>query len=119
MSPDLQYEKGETPETESQVPVLARLAKAGNKEPFEKLVDIFQKEIFRMVYYRTQSYMDAEDLTQEVFIKAYESLHTLREVHYFKSWLFKIAINRVRDFKRKKQIFVFLGTEKREERRGI
>ena len=47
--------------------------------------------------------MDAEDITQEVFMQAYKNLSGLKKVDRFKSWLFSIAVNRVRDFNRKKR----------------
>jgi len=50
--------------------------------------------------------MDAEDITQEVFMQAFRKLPGLKKVERFKSWLFSIAINRVRDFSRKKRFRV-------------
>ena len=54
-----------------------------------------------MVYYRTRSRMDAEDLTQEIFLKAYKNLSKLKKMERFQSWLFTIALNRIHDFYRK------------------
>jgi RNA polymerase sigma-70 factor (ECF subfamily) len=85
-------------------------AKAGNRCAFERLIEQFQEHIFRMVYFRTRSKMDAEDLTQEIFIKAFNGLHNLREDMLFKSWLFSIAANRVRDFHRKKKFQQLFST---------
>jgi len=79
---------------------------------------MFQDEIFRMVYYRIGSRMDAEDLTQEIFEKALRNLRGLRKVQRFRSWLFSIAVNRVRDFKRKKRFLVFLGGKDEGENLG-
>lgn len=76
-------------------------AKAGNTVAFGRLTDLFHDKIFRMVYYRTRSRMDAEDLTQDIFIKAFNGLSGLRENSRFKGWLFSIAANRVRDFHRR------------------
>jgi len=47
-------------------------AKAGNQRAFERLANHYYGEIFRMIYYRTQSRVDAEDITQEIFLKAYK-----------------------------------------------
>lgn len=46
--------------------------------------------------------MDAEDLTQDVFLQAFKNLHRLKEAENFRSWLFRIALNKIRDFHRKK-----------------
>lgn len=95
-----------------QITSLVERARDGDRTAFEQLVSLFQDSIFRMVYYRTRSRMDAEDLTQEVFIKAFENLSNLRDLERFRTWLFRMAINRVRDFHRKKRVLAFLGTTK-------
>ncbi len=78
-------------------------AKSGNRQAFEQLVTLFHEQVFRMVFYRTRSRMDAEDLTQEIFMKAFSGLNRLKEADKFKSWLFRIAANRVNDFHRRKK----------------
>lgn len=76
-------------------------AVAGNSMACEQLMGLFQKDIFRMVYYRTRSPMDAEDLTQEIFLQAFKNLSGLKDTDKFKSWLYSIALNKIRDFHRK------------------
>ena len=83
-------------------------AKSGDRASIEELAILFHKEIFRMVYYRTGSRMDAEDLTQEIFIKMSKNLNSLKDPSRFKAWLYSIALNRVRDFYRKKKLLSFL-----------
>ena len=92
----------------SQVTFLVEKARGGSRTAFEELVNIFHVRIFRMAYYRTQSHMDAEDLTQEIFIQAFRNLFKLKKVDLFRAWLFSIAVNRVRDFLRKKRLMTFL-----------
>jgi len=82
---------------------LVAKAMSGNRMALERLAGIFHEDVFRMVYYRTRSTMDAEDITQEIFIQAFKNLSRLRSTDRFKSWLFSIAVNRVRDFYRKKR----------------
>ena len=82
---------------------LVKRAKAGSRSAFAELVDLFQDDIFKMVFYRIRTQMDAEDITQEVFMQAFRKLSGLKKVERFKSWLFSIAVNRVRDFNRKKR----------------
>jgi len=90
-----------TPDALTATELLVEKARAGNRTAFERLAGLFHEDIFRMVYYRTRSKMDAEDLTQEIFIRAFNNVSKLKEVNRFKSWLFSIAANRVRDFHRK------------------
>jgi len=78
-------------------------ARAGHRASFEKLIAVSQEEIFRMIYYRTRSRFDAEDLTQEVYLRAFKNIHRLKNGGRFRSWLYGIAINCVRDFHRKRR----------------
>lgn len=93
----------------SQMTSLVNKSKDGSQAAFSRLVDLFQDDIFRMVYYRTRSSMDAEDITQEIFLQAFKNLSRLKQEDRFRSWLFRIAINRIRDFYRKKRFLSFFG----------
>ena len=73
-------------------------------------MDHFYNDIFRMVYYRLPTRMDAEDLTQEDFMQMIKSLPNLKDSSLLRPWLFRIALNRVRDFHRKKSILSFFGS---------
>jgi len=97
------------------ISILARQAGEGNRHAFEQLVELFHGRIFRMVYCRIGSRMDSEDLTQEIFIKAYRKVGTLRDPGRFGSWLYRIALNRIRDFGRKQKLYRLLGLEKGKE----
>jgi RNA polymerase sigma-70 factor (ECF subfamily) len=87
------------------------VAQAQNGDPtaFHRLVDQFQPKIYRMIFYRTRSRMDAEDLTQDVMLKAYKNIGRLKSSEVFRSWLYRIAINRVKDYYRKKQFRALFG----------
>jgi RNA polymerase sigma-70 factor (ECF subfamily) len=91
---------------ECHVALLAERARDGSRAAFEQLVRLFENEVFRMIYYRTLSHADAEDLTQDVFMRAYRNLSKLENTDRFRPWLFSIALNRVWDFLRRRQ---FLG----------
>jgi RNA polymerase sigma-70 factor (ECF subfamily) len=100
------------------IKILVRAAIDGNRSSFEQLVEIHQGGIFRMVYARVQSKTDAEDLVQDVFLKAYGSLRALRDPELFKAWLYRIAVNKVKDFHRKQRfasLFSFTQEEKEQD----
>jgi RNA polymerase sigma-70 factor (ECF subfamily) len=78
-------------------------ARGGDRSALGELIAEFQEDIFRMVYYRTRSRMDAEDLTQEIFLKVFDNLPALKDPRMFRSWLFRIAVNKVYDYHRKKR----------------
>ena len=65
----------------------------GRKDAFEKLVDKYQKVILNVAYRMTGNLDDAEDVTQAVFLKAYNNLSLFKLEHKFFSWLYRIAIN--------------------------
>jgi len=84
-------------------------AREGDRVAFGYLVSLFYEDIFRMAYFRTHSEIDAEDLAQDIFIQAFKGLKRLKKADRFRSWLFSIAVNRVRDFQRRRQLFSFFG----------
>jgi RNA polymerase sigma-70 factor (ECF subfamily) len=104
----------------SEIELLVYKARTGNRFAFNQLINIFQDDIFKMVFYRTRSHMDAEDLTQDIFFQAFKNLSKLKSIEKFKSWLFSIAINRIRDFYRKKRFRdMFSSDVKTEEEMKI
>ncbi|MFC1824576.1 RNA polymerase sigma factor [Thermodesulfobacteriota bacterium] len=112
---ELRRDSGSTVDGDQKIYKLVYKARAGDRLCLEELIGLFHREIYHMVYYRTGSRMDAEDLTQEIFIKMSKSLRQLKNPALFKAWLFRIAINRVKDFHRKKKLLFFYGTEKEIE----
>jgi RNA polymerase sigma-70 factor (ECF subfamily) len=70
---------------------LAEKSKAGCRDSFELLVKHFEARIFNFLFRMTRSRHDAEDLTQETFLKAYQNLHRYNPAYSFAAWLFTIA----------------------------
>ena len=93
-----------SPAADTPLVELVKQARDGNRWAFDQLIDRYQGDIHRMIYYRIRARMDAEDLTQDVFIRAFRSISRLREPDRFRSWLFRIAVNRVNDYLRKKRV---------------
>ena len=89
--------------TSTQLVLLVNQAKDGSRSAFAQLADQFQAEVFRMVYYRIRSRADAEDIAQDVFLKAYQKISSVKDASRFRGWLFSITLNRIRDFQRKKR----------------
>ena len=101
------------------VAALAEKARDGNRMSFQELVGIFQEDIHRLVYYRTYSRMDAEDITQEVFVQAYRKLKSLNDTGRFRSWLYSIAVNRCNDFLRKRKFLSLLQFRSAQEQEFV
>jgi RNA polymerase sigma-70 factor, ECF subfamily len=87
-------------------------ARGGDTEAFGRLYDIYADRIYRHIYYRTNNVDDAQDLTQEVFMKAWQALPKYkRSKTPFLAWLFTISHNRVIDYYRTKKDHAFLKDE--------
>ena len=69
----------------------------GENEAFEVLMSKYQRPLFYLVRSMVRDTEEARDITQDAFIKAFNNLRKLKKRDHFKSWLFKIAVNRVRD----------------------
>ena len=65
----------------------------GETESFAFLVDKYRESVFSFAYAKLRNFDDAEDVTQEVFLKAYEKLHTLKRWENFAIWLHTITNN--------------------------
>ncbi|WP_291350732.1 sigma-70 family RNA polymerase sigma factor [Desulfosporosinus sp.] len=76
---------------------------AGNGEGYADIVERYQTGLFRTAYYYTQNVEDARDLTQDIFIKAYNNLTVFRQGSAFSTWLYRIAVNHCLDWCRKKK----------------
>tara|TARA_B100000035_G_scaffold239192_1_gene207469 strand:+ start:6316 stop:6879 length:564 start_codon:yes stop_codon:yes gene_type:complete len=66
---------------------------SGNVDSFKLLVEKYQIRIINTCYKYTKNIDDAEDVAQEVFIKAYSNLSKFKYDSKFYSWLFRIAVN--------------------------
>ncbi len=73
--------------------VLVRRVKQGDKDAFGELVERHKQRIYFVAYRMTNSHSDADDLSQEVFVRAYESISNFREESSFSTWLYRIAVN--------------------------
>ena len=65
----------------------------GNPRAFDTLVQKYQPVVYARARFLVQNPQDAEDLTQEVFIKAYQNLSQLRDASRFAGWLSQIVKN--------------------------
>jgi len=70
---------------------LAERSKAGCLDAFEQLVLLYENRIFNFFWRFTGNHHDAEDLTQETFVRAHRSLHRYNASFSFSAWLFTIA----------------------------
>lgn len=80
---------------------LIRRTQRGESEAFNPLVNKYRQKIYNLIYQRVHNRETAEDICQEVFLKAWKALPNFKGQSAFYSWLYKIAINCSTDFLRK------------------
>lgn len=103
---------------------LVHRALRGDLSAFEKVVRRHQKGIYYFCLSSLKDPEEAEEAAQEVFLRAYRSLHTFSLNKRFKTWLYAIAVNQVRSrWRRAKNVMeklkrLFEGEPKKESEEG-
>jgi len=87
---------------------------AGDEESLEILIKKYLKPIYNFTYRYAGNSQEAEDITQETFLKAWKNLKKFNPQKSFKTWIFSIAKNSAIDFLRKKKT-VSLSDEEMEK----
>jgi len=84
--------------------------KTGNEIAFKELVNLFKDRIYNTSLGFVQNEEDAEEITQDVFIKVFENINGFRGDAKLSTWLYRIAVTESLEFLRKK---------KRKKRTGV
>ncbi len=81
---------------------LVKKAKRGDSEAFGKLYDRYISQIYRFVFFKVNNIPEAEDITQQVFLKTWQNIRSykFKRGARFSSWLYSIARNSVIDYYR-------------------
>ena len=95
--------------TESSEADLALRASKGDADAFSSLYEQYFDRIYRYVFFKTSHVAEAEDLTERVFLKAWEAMARYKQRGGgFRTWLYRIAHNTVVDYHRTKKDTVAL-----------
>ena len=73
--------------------LLIRECQTGDIAAFDRLVELHRERIYQLVYQLTGSHEDADDISQEVFIRAYKSIGKFRGMSKLSTWLYRISVN--------------------------
>jgi RNA polymerase sigma-70 factor (ECF subfamily) len=87
---------------------LVQQAKSGDADAFARLYDAYLQPVYRYVHFRVADDPTAEDLTSQVFLKAWEHLERFKAQGPFLAWLYTIARNQVIDHYRTRRQSVSL-----------
>ena len=82
---------------------LIQLLKEGNNQAFRTIVDQWKDMVYNTCLGILQQATEAEDVTQEVFVQVYESIHNFKGDSKFSTWLYRIAVTKSLDQLRKKK----------------
>lgn len=77
----------------------------GEPGVFREFVDSYKRRIYGLAYELTRNHADAEDVSQTVFIKIYQSMGTFREGGNLNAWIYRISVNAAIDHLRKRSFF--------------
>jgi RNA polymerase sigma-70 factor (ECF subfamily) len=98
--------------TTSDIDLLIDRAVNGSADDFGRLYDLHVERVYRHIYYRVGNTGDAEDLTQQVFLKAWKAIGKYKKTASpFLAWLMRISHNLVIDFYRSKKDTAFIENE--------
>ena len=86
---------------------LARLAQNGDQEAFAELIERYKDKIYRLGYRMLGNQQEAEDITQETFLRVHMNLEKYDGKHKFSTWIFRIGTNLCIDRMRKKRLAAY------------
>ncbi len=81
---------------------LIQQIRAGNTHAFRHLIDKYGNMVWSLVLRMVRQYEDAEDLSQEVFLRVYREIHRFRGESKLSTWIGSVAFNVSTDYLRKK-----------------
>jgi RNA polymerase sigma-70 factor (ECF subfamily) len=91
--------------------MFVRQCLAGDREAFGMLIGRHQKAVFNVALRMTKSYTEAQDITQAVFIKAFEKLNEYDARYKFFSWIYRMAVNEALNFIKRNRRFEGLSPD--------
>lgn len=95
--------------------VVVQRVQAGEVAAFDQLILKYRERVYAMVYHMTSNREDAADLTQDAFIKAFQSIHRFQGQSSFFTWLYRIALNSALSHIRRNKLRSFFSLDKIHE----
>jgi RNA polymerase sigma-70 factor (ECF subfamily) len=97
-------ERAESQRVESAGAEIIRRAQRGDAAAFERIYQLYGRRIYALCLRIARNPTEAEDLTQEAFLRAFRKIQTFRGESAFSTWLYRLALNVVLMKLRKKQV---------------
>jgi RNA polymerase sigma-70 factor (ECF subfamily) len=86
-----------------EIKILVEKFTQGDQSAYTELVRRFQKRVYVLAYRMMGNHIDADEVTQETFVRIYEKRHELKTISYFQSFLLRVASNYAIDLLRRRQ----------------
>jgi RNA polymerase sigma-70 factor, ECF subfamily len=83
----------------------------GDQDAFAEVIELYKDKVFQICFRMLGNRHEAEDISQEAFIRAYVNIHTFNQKRKFSTWLYRIATNLCIDRIRKKKPDYYLDAE--------
>lgn len=90
---------------------LVKKIRQGDREAFEEIVELYKNKIYQLGYRMLGNRLEAEDITQEAFLRVYSNISRYDHNHKFSTWIFRIATNLCIDRLRKRKMVYSLDQE--------
>ena len=90
----------------------------GDTKAFEQLVIKYDRQVMKLAFNMTGHPVDAQDICQDTFLRAYSKLSTFRGESSFRTWLMRIAVNQSLNHRRRKDVGRLLSLDFLRERDG-
>ena len=91
---------------------IVRRVQAGDVAAFDHLITKYRERVYGIIYNMTSNREDAADLSQDAFIKAFQSIHRFGGQSSFFTWLYRIAVNSTLSHLRKARLRAFFSLER-------
>ncbi len=98
-------------EADSDMDIVHRV-QGGDVAAFDRLILKYRERVYGIVYNMTSNREDTADLTQDAFIKAFQSIHRFGGQSSFFTWLYRIAVNSTLSHLRKSRLRSFFSLER-------
>ena len=103
--------ENKTPPAEAK---LIAQARSGDRSAYGQIVSLYQDRLFNTVYRLLDNAEDAQDVVQDAFIHAYQSLNSFKGDSLFFTWLYRIAVNTAISWKRKRRMVFRLQLDRED-----